>query len=180
MDTNIQLQALKSQIENMKIQIDNIELQNNNMLMMNNPIGEQLLNISIQMFNAAIQAFKTGKNMTMAIMDKYFDQLRKISEHINSIVNDNNLQKMQQQMMMQQQTQQQMIIQQQMMQQQEEIQKSKMKNHYKNVIFVSSRGTKINIVAKFGTKVEEVLNQYMIRIYGKIIDNLFLSIMLKR
>ena len=50
------------------------------------------------MFNAAIQAFKTGKNMTMTNMDKYFDQLRKISENINSIINENNLQKMKQQM----------------------------------------------------------------------------------
>ena len=44
MDSNIQIQTLKSQIENMKIQINNISLQNSNMLMMNAPIGDQLIN----------------------------------------------------------------------------------------------------------------------------------------
>ena len=44
MDSNIQIQTLKSQIENMKLQINNISLQNSNMLMMNAPIGDQLIN----------------------------------------------------------------------------------------------------------------------------------------
>ena len=56
MDTNIQIQSLKSQIDNMKLQINNIELQNNNMnMMMGDTINDQLLNLSIQMFNAGIQ-----------------------------------------------------------------------------------------------------------------------------
>ena len=51
MDSNIQIQTLKSQIENMKLQIDNISIQNNNMFMMNAPIGGQLINLSMQMLN---------------------------------------------------------------------------------------------------------------------------------
>ena len=48
MNSNIQIQTLKSKIENMKLQIDNISIQNNNnMFMMNNPIGGQLINLSI-------------------------------------------------------------------------------------------------------------------------------------
>ena len=55
MDTNIQIQSLKSQIDNMKLQINNIELQNNNMnMMMGDTINDQLLNLSIQMFKAGI------------------------------------------------------------------------------------------------------------------------------
>ena len=47
MDTNIQIQSLKSQIDNMKLQINNIELQNNNMnMMMGDTINDQLLNLS--------------------------------------------------------------------------------------------------------------------------------------
>ena len=51
MDSNIQIQIIKSQIENMKFQIDNIELKNKNKMnsmMDDDPIGEQLLtNLSI-------------------------------------------------------------------------------------------------------------------------------------
>lgn len=60
MDSNIQIQTLKSQIENLKLQIDNIEMQNNqkNTTILSNyenQIGEQLLNLSIQMFNAGFK-----------------------------------------------------------------------------------------------------------------------------
>jgi len=68
MESNITIQALKSQIENIKLQMDNIELQNNNRIGVtmdfnttDDPIGEQLVNLSIQMFNIGIQAFNSGK-----------------------------------------------------------------------------------------------------------------------
>ena len=88
MSNDIQIQTLKSQIENMKLQIDNIEMQNQNMnpmLMGPSIIGEQFLNLSIQLFNAGIQTFNTSKIFVMNI-DKYIQQLKNISEQINSII----------------------------------------------------------------------------------------------
>ena len=109
MDSNIQIQTLKSQIENLKLQIDNIEMQNNqkNTTILSNyenQIGEQLLNLSIQMFNAGIQTFNTGKSNIMPLnLDKYYIQLSNISNQINSIIEDHNKQKqMMEQMQMQQ------------------------------------------------------------------------------
>ena len=166
MDTNIQIQSLKSQIENIKLQIDNIQMQNSNIFMMNNnSIGEQMLFLSIQLLNAGIQAFNTGKNLYMMMnMYQFYDKLRKISEQINSIINENNLNQIrdiQQQMIMQNQ----IHAQQQMMQQE-----MNNKFEFKNIVFQNARcpGGKysINIVAKIGTTVEDVLNQYMIRVYG--------------
>ena len=166
MDTNIQIQSLKSQIENIKLQIDNIQMQNSNIFMMNNnSIGEQILFLSIQLLNAGIQAFNTGKNLYMMMnMYQFYDKLRKISEQINSIINENNLNQIrdiQQQMIMQNQ----IHAQQQMMQQE-----MNNKFEFKNIVFQNARcpGGKysINIVAKIGTTVEDVLNQYMIRVYG--------------
>ena len=91
MSSDIQIQTLKSQIENMKLQIDNIEMQNQNMnpmsMMGSSIIGEQLLNLSIQLFNAGIQTFNTSQNLIMNI-DKYIQQLKKISEQVNSIISD--------------------------------------------------------------------------------------------
>ena len=99
MDSNIQIQTLKSQIENMKLQIDNISMQNNNMFMMNAPIGGQLINLSMQMLNTGIQTFNIGKTMMMNMnMDNYYEQLKKVSEQINTMLNDDNMQR--QQMMM--------------------------------------------------------------------------------
>ena len=100
MDSNIQIETLKSQIENMKLQIDNISMQNNNMFMMNAPIGGQLINLSMQMLNTGIQTFNIGKTMMMNMnMDNYYEQLKKVSEQINSMIIEYD---MQQQMMMQQ------------------------------------------------------------------------------
>ena len=90
MSDDIQIQTLKSQIENMKLQIDNIEMQNQNMnqmMMGSSIIGEQLLNLSIQLLNAGIQTFNTSKILVMNI-DKYIQQLKKVSEQINSIITD--------------------------------------------------------------------------------------------
>ena len=158
MDTNIQIQSIKSQIENIKLQIDNIEMQSNNMLMMNNnSINEQILNLSIQMFNAGIQAFNTGKNMNLMMnMQTFYNKLKKISEQINSIISEhdnmNQMQLMQQQMMMQQ------MQQQMMMQQQIEAQQQLMQPHIKekfNVTFQTTLGKKNNLVVDYDMTVEE-------------------------
>ena len=104
MEASFQIQSLKSQIENIKLQIDNIEMQSNNMFMMNNnQLSEQILNLSIQLLNAGIQAFNTGKNMYMMMnIQKYYKDLRKISDQINLIINTNNMLQMQQLIMLQQ------------------------------------------------------------------------------
>ena len=170
MDTNIQIQALKSQIDNIKLQIDNIEMQSNNMLMMNNSISEQILNISIQMFNAGIQAFNTGKNMNMMMnIQNSYDKLKKISVQINSIIseydNKNQMQLMQQQMMMQQ------MQQQIMMHQQIEAQQQLMQPHIKekyNVTFKTTRGKRNNLVVDYDMTVEELLNRYINDYYGPV------------
>ena len=174
MDINIRIQFIKSQIENMNLQIDNIQNQNNimNMNLMNNKIGEQLFNLSFQLLNTGIQAFNTGKSM-ITIMDtnNFYERLKNILEQINLIINQNDMNQMQQQQMM---IQQQMMMQQQiMMQQQMNVEKQLMNDHFDNrpsinIIFANPKYTihKINISAKFGTKVEEVLSEYINRISG--------------
>ena len=172
MDIIFRIQGIKSQIENMNLQIDNIQSQNNimNMKMVSSQIGEQLLNLSFQLLNTGIQAFNAGKNM-ITIMDtnKFYERLKNISEQINLIINYNDMNQMQQQQMMMQQQmmlQQQMMIQQQMNEKQPIINGLSDKRPSKNIIFVYEGRTKnaINIKAKYGTKVEEVLNEYINRI----------------
>ena len=104
MDTNFQIQSLKSQLESIKLQMDNIEMQNHS-LQMSNPIGQQLFLLSMQLFNAGIQAFNTGKIMYKANdKQKFYEQLRKISEQINSIINENDIHQIPQTTLIQQQT----------------------------------------------------------------------------
>ena len=164
MEASFQIQSLKSQIENMKLQIDNMQMQSNNMFMMNNnPICEQILNLSIQLLNAGIQAFNTGKNMYMMMnIQKFYEELRNISYQINLIINTNNMLQMQQPIMLQQPIQGQQF--------------ENTKNEYKNITFENRRCPngkfKTNIVAKFGTTVKEVLDQYMLRVYGTTNKNL--------
>ena len=169
MEASFQIQSLKSQIENMKLQIDNIQMQSNNMFMMNNnQLSEQILNLSIQLLNAGIQAFNTGKNMHMMMnIQKFYEELRKISDQINLIINTNNMLQMQQPIMLQQPIQQQQL--------------ENSKKDYKNIVFENARCPngkfKTNIVAKFGTTVKEVLDQYMLRVYGTTNKNLvFISL----
>ena len=176
-----QIQALKSQIENTKLQIDNIVMLNNNMFMMNNQ-SEQILNLSIQLFNAGIQAFNIGKNISMMMnIQKFYEQLRKISEQINYIINGNDMQQMQQQIMIQQQ----MMLQQQMMMQQQNYNNQGinimeapkiLQGKHKNILFENhnpGRSRKRNICAKYGTKVKEVLNQYLDKEYGSNKEKVF-------
>ena len=172
MDTNIQIQSIKSQIENIKLQIDNIEMQSNNMFMMNNDsISEQIINLSIQMFNAGIQAFNTGKNLNMMMnTQNSYDKLKKISEQINSIISEydnmNQIQLMQQQMMMQQ-MQQQMMMQQQIEAQQQIMQPQIKEKKFKyNVTFKTVKGKVNNLVADLDITIEELLNKYINEIYG--------------
>ena len=167
MDTSFQIQSLKLQIENIKVLINNIEIQNNNALILNIPIGEQLLNLGIQMITSGIQAFNIGKNSTQIInKEKFYGQLKVISEQINNLINEQNeyqMMLMQQQMMYQQQ---QMMYQQQMNEQQ---QMPKEEFNFKNIVFENPRhpGSSVydNITVKFGTKVKDVLNQYINKIY---------------
>ena len=159
MDSNIQIQTLKSQIEYMKLQIDNISMQNNNMFMMNAPIGGQLINLSMQMLNTGIQTFNIGKTMMMNMnMDNYYEQLKKVSEQINSMINEYDMQ--QQQMIMQQQ----MMMQQAMMMQQQMNNESQIEKI--NITFKNIRGMRTVIIAKYGTQVKDVLKQYIEKNYG--------------
>ena len=109
MDTTFQIQEIKSQIINMKLRIENIEMQNNNMI---NSTGDQLLMLSFDMFNNGIKTYNLGKKLTMNF-DKYFEQIKNISNQINNLINsyylEKQLQMAQQQMAQQQMMQQQMI-----------------------------------------------------------------------
>ena len=164
MDFNIQIQTIKSQIENMKLQIDNISMQNNNMFMMNAPIGGQLINLSMQMLNAGIQTFNIGKSIMMNMnMDNFYEQLKKVSEQINTMINEYNVQ--QQQMIMQQQQ----MMMQQLMHENQNYQNQENNNNkpnYINIRFEHISGKNLTMVFKYGTKVKEALNQYIARTYG--------------
>ena len=104
MDTTFQIQEIKSQIINMKLRIENIEMQNN----MINSTGDQLLMLSFDMFNNGIKTYNLGKKLTMNF-DKYFEQIKNISNQINNLINSYYLEKQlimaQQQMMKQQMAQ---------------------------------------------------------------------------
>ena len=170
MDINLQIQGIKSTIDNMKLQIENIEIQNNNPMfqMMMNPVGDQLLNLSIQMLNSGFQLFNYAINLTMN-GSKFFMQLQKISEQINSEINSFNIKNMNQQMIQQQMLQQQIIrqqmIQQQMMQHQ--IKNNKMELGKKiNVTFRNLDGSQINIIVEEDITVKQILDKYMSRVYG--------------
>ena len=158
MDSNIQIQTLKSQIENMKLQIDNISMQNNNMFMMNIPIGGQLINLSMQMLNTGIQTFNIGKTKMMNMnMDIYYEQLKKVSEQINTMLNEYNME--QQQMMIQQQ----IMIQQEINENQNQANNNNNPLHI-NLRFIRSTEETIVMSFKYGTKVYEALNQFIERI----------------
>ena len=179
-DIQIQIQTLKSQIENMKLQIDNIEMQNQNMnqMMMGSIIGEQLLNLSIQLFNAGIQTFNTSKILVMNI-DKYIQQLKKVSEQINSIITDYegmNMMQMPPMMgmpvnqgmgqipMQQMQMQMMMMNQMNMMEQMSNpIELDKI-----NVTFDNVNGEKEIISVEKGTKVKDLFAKYVNEVYGLI------------
>ena len=150
MDYNFQIQSLKSQLENMKLQMDNIAIQNKS-LMMSNPIGEQLFNLSMQLINIGIQAFNIGKNMyKIKDTDRFYDQLRKISDKINSLISEKEEEK-----------QQEMLL--------HEIQKESKQNQIKikNIIFNNTTiGLKTNIQAPVNISMENLFKQYVNQVYG--------------
>ena len=171
MDTNIQIQSLKSQIDNMKLQINNIELQNNNMnMMMGDTINDQLLNLSIQMFNAGIQSFTTGKNLYMSnYPEKFYKQIKNISKQIISFISEyKNSQQQQQQMqqqMMQQQMMQQMMQQQMMQQQMQMMAQQQMMAQFENELykfkFKNVSGTEeVEIKINKNSSIRELLNKF--------------------
>ena len=169
MDTNLQIQGIKVQLDNMKLQIENIEMQNSNVMnipMIMNPmnqIGEQLLNLSLQMLNVGIQIFNSGINLSINT-NKFFDQLHKISEQINNLINNHNLKEMQKQMMQQQMIQQQ-ILHQQLMEQQQMIEKQQMlKNQIKrikvNAVFKGNLPRDICLVVEPDITVKELCDKF--------------------
>lgn len=155
----LQVQSIKSQIDNIKLQISNIELQYNNMMGINQ--GEQLLNISIQILNTGIQAFNSGKSQTMSSIDNYYNQLKNISNLINTILDDYTNMSMQQQMM------QQAMMQQQMMQRQiiDDLNRGEPEIINKmNITFEESSGFRINLIVDYGTKIKDVLEKFSTKI----------------
>ena len=154
MDTNIQIQSLKSQIDNMKLQISNIEIENN---MMNNQLqGEQLINLGIQMLNTGLFSINAGKCKIMTSPLIYHEQLENISKQINNIINEI----IQQKQMIQQQCfmmQNQMINQINMNNLQIPYSKPKL-----NITFVGVFN--INIVCDYDTKIKDVLDKFSNRV----------------
>ena len=93
---------------------------------------------------------------------KFYERLKIISEQINQIINQNDMNPMQQQMMMQQQ----IMMQQQMLMKQQMVAQHQMNSSYKNIIFKKAYCHTVLITVKYGTKVEEVLKEYIKRISG--------------
>ena len=162
------IQSIKSQIDNIKLQLSNIELQYNNMNGINQ--GEQLLNLSIQILNTGIQTFNSGKNHTMLSIDNYYNQLKNISNMINSLLGEyNNIQmtnQQMQQMMMYKQMQQEIfpnpMMQNQMMQQQMNNQISHEKKM--NITFYEPTGNLIGFSFSYGTRIKEILDKFSERV----------------
>ena len=163
MDTTFQIQEIKSQIINMNLRIENIEMQNNNMI---NSIGDQLLMLSFDMFNNGIKTYNLGKKLTMNF-DKYFEQIKNISNQINNLINSYYLEKqlkMAQQQMAQQQMMQQQMMQHQMMKQQMAQPKI---NDWKTVSAVFRDHTGLTSF-KIETEktLKELFDEYMEKVYG--------------
>ena len=157
MDTNIQIQSLKSQIMNINFQLDNIDEQNKKAFMINKiQIGEQLLNLSIQILNIGIQAFTFGKTI-ITNYNKYSEQLRLISQQINSFIYENNIpqQKMMNQIMIHQPP---IMI----MQQNNNVLNQ---SQIYNVIFKNTiKSFDTTVIIQEGMTVEELLNRYIDKI----------------
>ena len=147
----------------MNLRIENIEMQNNNMI---NSTGDQLLMLSFDMFNNGIKTYNLGKKLTMNF-DKYFEQIKNISNQINNLIDSYYLEKqlkMAQQQMAQQQMMQQQMMQHQMMKQQMAQPKI---NDWKTVVagFKDHTGlTSFKIETEKTLK--ELFDEYMEKIYG--------------
>ena len=88
-----------------------------------------MLNLNIQMINTGIQAFNIEK-ATITNHIKYSEQLKLISQQINSLINENNI-KIQQQIMIQQN----IMMQQQQMMATQQNQKNMRQPEIYNIIF---------------------------------------------
>ena len=153
MYSNLQIHSLRTQIEKIKLQIDSIDTLNNSMnikKMLDNPLDKQLYNLSIHLINAGIQAFNIGKDMNLnSNKEIFYFQLQQISEQINLIISEKNI--IQPVFLFQKQ-----------------IEKEEMKNI--KIIFENKDDTIkdkfINMTVKPKTKVKEVLNYYIYKMYG--------------
>ena len=150
MDYTFQIQSIKSQLESMKLQMDNIEIQNKSMEM-SNPIGEQLFNLSMQLINIGIQAFNLGKNMyKVKDTDRFYNQLKKLTDQINSLINEKEEEK-----------QQEMLL--------KEIQNKTVQNQIriKNIIFNNTTiGLKTKIQTPINISMENLFKKYVNQVYG--------------
>ena len=150
MDYTFQIQSIKSQLESMKLQMDNIEIQNKSMEM-SNPIGEQLFNLSMQLINIGIQAFNLGKNMyKVKDTDRFYNQLKKLTDQINSLINEKEEEK-----------QQEMLL--------KEIQNETIQNQIrlKNIIFNNTTiGLKTKIQTPINISMENLFKKYVNQVYG--------------
>ena len=91
----------------------------------------------------------------MPSIDNYYNQLKNISNIINSLLDEyNNIQMMNQQM-------QQMMMYQQM---QPEIFPNPMKTKKMNISFIESSGLRLNFVIDYGTKIKDVLDKFSMKI----------------
>ena len=150
MDYTFQIQSIKSQLESMNLQMDNIEIQNKSMEM-SNPTGEQLFNLSMQLINIGIQSFNLGKNMYKAKdTDRFYNQLKKLTDQINSLINEKEEEK-----------QQEMLL--------KEIQNKTVQNQIriKNIIFNNTTiGLKTKIQTPINISMENLFKKYVNQVYG--------------
>ena len=150
MDYTFQIQSIKSQLESMNLQMDNIEIQNKSMEM-SNPTGEQLFNLSMQLINIGIQSFNLGKNMyKVKDTDRFYNQLKKLTDQINSLINEKEEEK-----------QQEMLL--------KEIQNKTVQNQIriKNIIFNNTTiGLKTKIQTPINISMENLFKKYVNQVYG--------------
>ena len=118
---------------------------------MSNPIGEQLFNLCMQLINIGIQAFNLGKNMYKAKdTDRFYNQLKKLTDQINSLINEKEEEK-----------QQEMLL--------KEIQNETIQNQIrlKNIIFNNTTiGLKTNIQTPINISMENLFKKYVNQVYG--------------
>ena len=136
--------------------------------------GEQLLNLSIQILNTGIQAFNTGKNHIILSIDNYYNQLKNISNMINSILDEYNNNQMKIQIMQNQMVQQAMMNQQMLLQQQMNLKKEYDNTPKINISF-NLNSNKINIACNVGTKFCDSLTKFEKRMLKSKCDYLFIS-----
>ena len=122
--------------------------------------GEQLLNLSIQILNTGIQAFNTGKNHIILSIDNYYNQLKNISNMINSILDEYNNNQMKIQIMQNQMVQQAMMNQQMLMQQQMNLKKEYDNTPKINITFYLESWRTINLAYNVGTKFCDSLTKF--------------------